>query len=205
MHVIICNSFSYVPPLPTHAYVPQQVPKPAPGAERRIDVKFNDDADDTGRTPARPLPARYVVPLPEGFEEDDSKPAEDDDDEPPPTAPAAAAASGVEGGGEEDGDDPMGEKKECRVSRCLVVEGLSCFSCVRSCFVLGRGGELLHVVGRLVASLRHVTFYGVGGSGGKRGRDPEWWTCYLFSHQSIGRSVSGLVEVVESCPRFFFS
>ncbi|CAM9647860.1 unnamed protein product [Scytosiphon promiscuus] len=88
-----------------------RVPKPAPGAERRIDVKFNDDADDTGRTPARPLPARYVVPLPEGFEEDDSKPAEDDDDEPPPPPPPAAGGGGAGGGaGEEDADDPMGEK-----------------------------------------------------------------------------------------------
>ena len=78
--------------------------KPIPGVERRIEVKFNDDADSNGRTPARPLPARYVITIPDGFEEDDSKPAEmDDDDEPP------AHGGGGGGAGEEDADDPMGK------------------------------------------------------------------------------------------------
>lgn len=106
-----------LPSLPDLPYLPDttQVLKPIPGAERRIEVKFNDDADDSGRTPGRPLPARYVVPLPEGFEEDDSKPAEMTDDEAPPpaTAPAPAAGGGNGGGasgaGEDDADDPMGE------------------------------------------------------------------------------------------------
>ena len=98
--------------------------RPIPGAERRIEVKFNDDADDNGRTPGRPLPARYVVPLPEGFEEDDSKPAQlDDDDEPPAMGSGNGGGGGSGGGGgggggsggnggtagEDDADDPMGE------------------------------------------------------------------------------------------------
>ncbi|CAB1120773.1 unnamed protein product [Ectocarpus sp. CCAP 1310/34] len=82
-----------------------RVPKPAPGAERRIEVKFNDDADDTGRTPGRSLPARYVVPLPEGFEEDDSKPAQDDE---PPQAGGGGGRGGVDGAVEDDGDDQTG-------------------------------------------------------------------------------------------------
>lgn len=86
---------------------PQQVPKTAVGAERRIEVKFNDDADDNGRTPARPLPARYVVPLPEGFEEEEGK-AEEEEGEAADGGGGAGAGVGA-GGVEEDVDDPIGE------------------------------------------------------------------------------------------------
>lgn len=83
------------------------MPKVAQGGERRIEVKFNDDADDNGRTPARPLPARYVVPLPEGFEEEDEKVegGERQGDA------GGGVGGGVVGGGgaEEELDDPMGE------------------------------------------------------------------------------------------------
>lgn len=47
-----------------------QVPKAAVGVGARIEVKFMDDADDNGHTPARSLRARYVMPLPKGFDEE---------------------------------------------------------------------------------------------------------------------------------------
>lgn len=75
------------------------MPKTAVGEERRIEVKFNDDADDSGRTPARPLPARHVVPLPEGFDEEEEGKAEEE-----------AAGTGDVGAGEEEAEDAMGEK-----------------------------------------------------------------------------------------------
>lgn len=50
-----------------------QVRQAAVGAKRRIEVIFDDDADDTGCTLVRFLPARYVMPLPEGFEEEEAK------------------------------------------------------------------------------------------------------------------------------------
>lgn len=85
------------------------------GSEKRIEVKFKDDADDNGRTPARPLPARYVVPLPEGYEEEESK-AEEAEGAAGAGAPdgGGVAESGGAGGGgrgargEEEADDPMG-------------------------------------------------------------------------------------------------
>ncbi|CAM9981948.1 unnamed protein product, partial [Choristocarpus tenellus] len=41
-----------------------KLPKPGGSGEKIVEVKFKDDADETGRTPARPVIARYVVPIP---------------------------------------------------------------------------------------------------------------------------------------------
>lgn len=82
-----------------------QVPKATVGSERRIEVKFNDDADDNGRTPARSLLARYVVPLPEGFEEEETKVEEEE-----PVEGVSERGGGAGGAGEdEEADDQMGE------------------------------------------------------------------------------------------------
>lgn len=76
-------------------------------------MKFNDDADDSGRTPARPLPARYVVPLPEGFEEEEGKVQDGGEagggGEAAVTGGRGSGGSGS-GRGEEDPEDPMGEQ-----------------------------------------------------------------------------------------------
>lgn len=103
----------------------KQVPKAVVGCERRIEVKFNDDADDNGRTPARPLPARYVVPLPEGFDEEEGKVEEEDGDVAGAVGGSSAGGGGAAGGagtggggggavggGEEDAEEPMGEHRE---------------------------------------------------------------------------------------------
>eukprot|EP00904_Undaria_pinnatifida_P007778 jgi/Undpi1/412/HiC_scaffold_1.g00408.m1 len=91
-----------------------RVPKAVVGCERRIEVKFNDDADDNGRTPARPLPARYVVPLPEGFDEEEGKVEEEDGDVAGAVGGTGTGGGGggAVGGGEEDAEEPMGTEDD---------------------------------------------------------------------------------------------
>lgn len=139
------------------------------GCERRIEVKFNDDADDNGRTPARPLPARYVVPLPEGFDEEEGKAEEEDGDVTRAGgggggggsdavgvgggsgggggggAAGAGAGGGAAGGVEEDVEEPMGE---------ITV------ACV--CFFFGRGMISAPLV---VCFMRSSSGFGVGRRG----------------------------------------
>lgn len=111
-----------------HLALSFQVPKAPAGAEKRIEVKFQDDEDSTGRTPARAMTARYVVPVPEGFDEDMSK-IEDEEAESGEgitdangnsvngggtgggggNGGSAAGHGGNGNGGEEEYDEPMGE------------------------------------------------------------------------------------------------
>lgn len=68
----------------------QPVWKLAPGSTtpmiQELILKFEDDEDETGRTPHRRVPSRYVIPLPDSyFHEDD-----DDVDLTPPTTSTGA-------------------------------------------------------------------------------------------------------------------
>lgn len=94
-------------------------------AEKRIEIKFQDDEDATGRTPARPMPARYVVLMPDGYDEEagqakaeeEEADAEEEAVEPEAgTGSRAAGGAGGRGGSrgesdtrEEDFGDAMGE------------------------------------------------------------------------------------------------
>lgn len=101
------------------------MPKVAATAEKRIEIKFKDDEDATGRTPARPMPARYVVLVPDGYDEEagEAKPeAEEGDAGEESLAPDAGTGSRAAGGAgsrgasrgendprDEDFGDAMGE------------------------------------------------------------------------------------------------
>lgn len=90
------------------------------GAEKRIEIKFQDDEDASGRTPARPMPARYVVLVPDGYDEEmgQVKAEEEEADGGEEALPADGGSGGGGGRGasrggsdtrEEEFADAMGE------------------------------------------------------------------------------------------------
>ena len=116
----------------------RQVPKTSVGAERRIEVKFKDDADDNGRTPARPLPARYVVPLPDGYEETDEGKSGGPDGAGTAVGGGGIAGTGMAGGGREvDHDAPEDAIGEfCFCISCQTGVAFQYLGFVAACFLI---------------------------------------------------------------------
>lgn len=103
-------------------------------AEKRIEIKFQDDEDSSGRIPARPTPARYVVLVPDGYDEEMGQgKTEEEESNGGEALPAEggvgkggggrAGAGGAGGARDEEYDDAMGECGYC-------ASGVFCCCCL---------------------------------------------------------------------------